>query len=339
MVKIMPTPDTHAKAWGVPRALTRARAIGIIEHAVAPNCSPHAVKATGFRAGRLYVNKKGVCMEFKVQRRPRPNTEKFSKEHFDTAYKFAEKAYKEFGTFIKCIVLFGSATRQQVPEGDIDILIVIDDLGIELRPEVVQTYRIITQKLIADISSSLHVTTLKLTSFWEYVKAGDPVAINILRDGVALVDTGMFDPLQMLLRQGRIRPTPEAVWSYFVRAPATIQNSKWHVLQACVDLYWAVVDAAHAALMRIGEVPPSPQHVAALMDDTLVKRRMIDKKYPLMMQNFFMLMKKITHREIKEIRGIDYDRYCKDAEDFINEMKRIVESRIEPKRPSAMKSE
>lgn len=275
-------------------------------------------------------------MEFKVQRQPRPNAEKYSKEHFDIAYKFAEKGYKEFGTFIKCIVLFGSATREQTPspEGDIDILIVIDDMSIELRPEVVQTYRIIVQKLIGDISQRLHITTLKLTSFWEYVKAGDPVAVNILRDGVALIDTGMFDPLQMLLRQGRIRPTPEAVWSYFVRAPATILNSKWHVLQACVDLYWAVVDAAHAALMRVDEIPPSPKHVAALLDDALVKRGMLDKKYPIIMQNFFDLMKKITHREIKSVRGLDYDRYCLDAEDFINQMKRIVESKIEAKKPS-----
>ncbi len=274
-------------------------------------------------------------MEFKVQRRSRPNVEKYSKEHFDIAYKFAEKSYKEFGTFIKCVVLFGSATREPSPspEGDIDILIVIDDMTIELRPEVVQTYRILVQKLIGDISPRLHITTLKLTSFWEYVKAGDPVAVNILRDGVALIDTGMFDPLQMLLRQGRIRPTPEAVWSYFVRAPATIQNSKWHILQACVDLYWAVVDAAHAALMRMDEIPPSPKHVAALMDDALVKHGMLDKKYPIMMQNFYDMMKRITHRQIKDVRGLDYDRYCADAEDFINQMKRIVESKIEPRRP------
>jgi predicted nucleotidyltransferase len=268
-------------------------------------------------------------MEFKVHKRPRPNTEKFSKDHIDIAYKFSEKAYKEFGTFIKCIVLFGSATREKKPVGDIDILIIIDDMSIELRPEVVQTYRIIVQKLVTNISSKLHITTLKLTSFWEFVKAGDPVAVNILRDGVALIDTGIFDPLQMLLRQGRIRPTPEAVWSYFVRAPATLQNSKWHILQAVVDLYWAVVDAAHAALMRVGEVPPSPKHVPALMEEVLVKRKLCHKKYPLVMKNFYELMKRITHRQIKDMRGLDYDRYSKEAEDFINEMKHIVESKID----------
>src|SRR3989344_9495197 len=115
-------------------------------------------------------------MEFKVERRPRPNVEKYTRENYDIAYKFAEKAFKEFGTFVKAIILFGSMTKQtkessSSPEGDvgdIDVLLIVDDLSIELRPEVVQTYRIIIQKMIADISPKLHVTTLKLTSFWEY---------------------------------------------------------------------------------------------------------------------------------------------------------------------------
>jgi len=81
---------------------------------------------------------------------------------------------------------------------------------------------------------------MTLSSFWEYVRAGDPVVINILRDGLALVDSGFFDPLQALLFRGRIRPSQEAINNYYARAPTTLNNSMWHVLQATVDLYWAV---------------------------------------------------------------------------------------------------
>lgn len=266
-------------------------------------------------------------MEFQVEQRPRINIEKYSQEHFDIAYKFAEKAYKEFGSFVKAIILFGSATRKEKVTGDIDILIVVDDLSITLRPEVVQTYRILVEKMIADISPRLHVTTLKFTSFWEFVKAADPVAVNILRDGAALIDTGFFDPLQMLLMQGRIRPTAESTWSYFVRAPATLQNSKWHVIQATLDLYWAVIDAAHAVLMKVGEVPTSPEHVGNLMEDRLVRRKLLEPKYPQMMNNFYKLMKGITHRDIKEITGVQYDRYFRDAQEFVDRMKKFIEGR------------
>jgi predicted nucleotidyltransferase/uncharacterized protein (UPF0332 family) len=267
-------------------------------------------------------------MEFEVQKRGKMNKEKYHKEHFDIAYKFAEKAFKEFGTFVKAIILFGSATRKEAPEGDIDILIVVDDLSVVLRPEVVQTYRILTQKIIGNISPRLHITTLKLTSFWEYAKAGDPVAVNMLRDGVALIDTGFFEPLQMLLRHGRIRPSPESIWSYFVRAPATLQNSKWHLLQGTLDLYWAVIDAAHAALMKIGEVPPSPEHVADMLHERLVKNKLLHSRYPKMMNEFFHVMKAITHREVREIHGKQYDEYYKKAEEFVRVMKKLIESDV-----------
>ncbi|MBU0536021.1 MAG: hypothetical protein KKE20_03585 [Nanoarchaeota archaeon] len=270
-------------------------------------------------------------MDFKVEQRPKQNIERYSREELDIAYKFAKSAYKEFGTFTKAIVLFGSMVRKQQSaegaRGDIDILIIVDDLSLSIGPEVAETYRIIQQKQIRDISPRLHVTTLKLTSFWEFVRMGDPVAINMLRDGTSLLDTGFFDPLQMLLKQGRIRPTAESIWNYFIRAPATIVNSKWHILQATLDLYWAVIDSAHAALMRMGEIPPTPEHVSDLLQDILVKQGKLNQKYPVIMRNFYELSRKITHRELKEVTGEQYSKYLADAQDFVNAMKVIVEQR------------
>lgn len=266
-------------------------------------------------------------MDFKFEPSVKPNKDKFSKETIDLAYDFSKKAYKEFGTFIKAIILFGSAVREDMPEGDIDVLIIVDDLSIVLKGEVVETYRIIVQKIINDISPRLHITTLKLTSFWEYVKAGDPVAVNILRDGFSLIDTGFFDPLQVLLRQGRIRPTPEAVWSYFIRAPATLQNSRWHIVQGTIDLYWAAIDAAHAALMKTGEVPPTPAHVADLLNDKFVKSKKLKFRYVVIMREIYNLAKKIMHREITEVKGEEYQKHYQQVKEFINEMKRIVEGK------------
>ena len=207
-------------------------------------------------------------MEFRIQQRENPNKNNYSKEEFDTAYRFAKKVYKEFGNFIKAIVLFGSAARKTGSgKGDIDILVVVNDVTTVITGEMVEAYRVIMERLVNETSQRLHVTTLKLTNFWEYIRKGDPIGINLLRDGVSLVDSGFFDPLQALLYQGRIRPTWESVWTYFSRAPQTLHNSKWHILQATIDLYWAVIDAAHAALMKIGEIPPSPGHVADMLEE------------------------------------------------------------------------
>ena len=183
----------------------------------------------------------------------------------------------------------------------------------------------IVQRSIVRVSTKLHITTMRFTSFWEYMRNGDPVAINLLRDGVALIDSGFFDPMQMLLKKGRIRPTQESIWTYYSRAPNTLHNSKWHLLQGVLDLYWAVIDSAHAALMKVGEIPPTPEHVADLMEEKLVKRKMLEHKYVVIMRNFYKLMKMVTHRELVEIKGEEFDHYYKTAEEFVNRMRKIIE--------------
>jgi len=265
-------------------------------------------------------------MKFDIPRKEHPNLERYYKEDIDTSYKFANEIYKELGSLIRAVVIFGStARRTKQPGGDIDVLVIIDDLVMSMSPEVVEAYRIIVQNAIVRISTKLHVTTMRFTSFWEYMRNGDPVAINLLRDGVALIDSGFFDPMQVLLKRGKIRPTQESIWTYYARAPNTLHNSKWHLLQAVIDLYWAVVDSAHAALMKVGEIPPTPEHVADLMEQKLVKRKMLEHKYVLIMRNFYRLMKMVTHREIVEIKGEEFERYYKIAEDFVNRMRRIIE--------------
>ena len=265
-------------------------------------------------------------MKFDIPKKQHPNLERYYRQDIEISYRFANEIYRELGSFIRGVILFGSAARKtKGPEGDIDILIVVDDLMMSMTPELVEAYRLIVQKSIVKTSTKLHITTMRFTSFWEYMRNGDPVAINLLRDGVALIDSGFFDPMQMLLKKGRIRPTQESIWTYYARAPATLSNSKWHIAQGVIDLYWAVIDAAHAALMKVGEIPPTPEHVADLLEQKLVKKNMLEHKYVITMRNFYRLMKMITHREISEVKGHEYDHYLKQAEEFVHRMRKIIE--------------
>lgn len=270
-------------------------------------------------------------MEFKIEKRTRETELHFPDEDFNIAREFAKRVYQEFGTFVKALILFGSVTKGQrmAKEADIDILIVIDDVSINLSRELTQTYRIITEKILADMPDSdrLHVQSMKFSSWWEYVRAGDPVAINVLRYGISLIDTGIFDPLQALLDNGRIRPTREAIYTYFTMAPASVHRAKDHLLSAMVDLYWATIDAAHAALMSLGEIPPSPEHVADLLEAKMVKKGLLKKKYADIMRQNYITFKKIIHRDIKEVDGNDYDQYKKQTAIFVNEIRKFLEKK------------
>ena len=268
-------------------------------------------------------------MDFSIKEREHSNIRNYSGDDYKLAKKFADAMQKELGDFLKAAILFGSTARQERPlyERDIDVLMLINDLTLVLSPEVVQAYRVITEKVASDISKRLHITTMKLTNFWEYMRNGDPLAVNMLRDGVPLYDIGVFEPMQMLLFQGRIRPTKESIYVYFARAPATLVNADWHVLQATLDLYWAVVDAAHAALMKVGEVPPTPSHIAKMIYEKLVKKKLVSKRAADTMDFFYTLSKQITHREIRDIPGKKFDEYNALANDFVDTMRRFIEGK------------
>ncbi|MGM5483733.1 MAG: nucleotidyltransferase domain-containing protein [Nanobdellota archaeon] len=270
-------------------------------------------------------------MDFKVDKKKSPNLNKYKKDELDYALSFSKEAHKEFGQLIKGIVLFGSAAKKLNKENtsnsdDIDILMILNDVNININKEMMEAYKIICEKIIAKTSKKIHITTLKFSSFWDYVRKVDPVAINILRDGVALIDTGFFDPLQGLLMQGKIRPTFESIWSYFNRAPASINKSRQHLINATTDLYWGVCDSAHAVLMKFGCVPSSPDKLADLMESKLVKKGYCSKRYPEMIRFFYKLQKEIEHRVISDISGADYEKYYSKAQSFVKKMRTIINS-------------
>lgn len=265
-------------------------------------------------------------MEFKIERKGNENYHRYPTHNLTKAQEFANDLKKEFDTFILSVILFGSSARHEAkPTSDIDVLVVTDDTTFIITEPLIEAYRLTIEKLVPQISLQLHITSMTFTSFWEHVRGSDPVVMNVLRDGVPLLDVGFFTPLQQLLRQGRIRPSEESVWRYYGQAPRTMVNSRWHVLQATLDLYWAVIDAAHAALMSRNEVPPTPEHVADMLERVFARPRLLEKSYVDTMRDFYKMSKMITHRELKEVSGPEYERHFHRADEFVKRMRRLIE--------------
>ncbi len=264
-------------------------------------------------------------MEVSIEGKKPPVKGIYTDDDMLIATTFAKKIQKDLPKLVKAIVLFGSFARQKERGSnyDIDVLLVIDDVRVVLTDELMATYKLIIDGHMADTSKRLHVITLKLTTLWEYTRAGDPIIINVLRDGFPLIDFGFFEPMQALLYRGKIRPTHESIAAYYNKAPMTLSNASYHVNQAIVDLYWAVIDSAHAALMSQGYIPPSPKHVPDLLNQ-LVKQGKLSSKYVKIAREMYKIMKKITHREVNAISGKHYDTYRKNAEAFVKQMETFV---------------
>jgi predicted nucleotidyltransferase/uncharacterized protein (UPF0332 family) len=273
-------------------------------------------------------------MQFKIQRRANARAQtpsyhkKYPKKELESARKLAKKMYNEMGDFIVAMTLFGSAARGSHKKHDIDVLIIIDDVRVNMSRELIEAYRIILAKSVASVDPKrLHVQTMTWTNFWEYVRTGDPVAINILRDSISIIDHGFFDPLQTLLFQGRIRPSKESIWTYFSLAPTSLNSSKQHITAAILDLYWAAIDAAHAALMSTGEIPPSPAHVADMIQKKLVEPGLVPASSATLMKHMYILSKQITNGKYSHLEGEDYDKYYRHVDKFVKQMQAIIEKR------------
>ena len=242
------------------------------------------------------------------------------------ARRFADQAVAHVGSFLSSAVLFGScAVGSAQGTSDIDVLLVVDDVRNAVTDASTRAYQDVVSGLATKTSPRLHLNTLRLSNFFEYCREGDPVVVSMLRDGIILHDNGFFGAAQMLLQQGRIRPSKEAIWTYYARPANALRSARKHLLSACVDLYWAAIDSAHAALMSVGEVPPSPEHVPAILECALARKGLLPQSVPKTVRELYHLQKGITHREIKEVTGEQYDAYWTETLKAVDALRTVVE--------------
>ncbi len=255
------------------------------------------------------------------------------KKETDIAMDFATKVYQKFNKTVKSIVLFGSATKQAQSAGsDIDIMILIDDVSIKWDQELITWYREELNKILKanPYEKNLHINTIKLSTWWEDLLRGDPVIINMIRSGEAMIDFGgFFEPLKYLLAKGKIKSTPEAIYSCLQRAPVHIARSRASELGSIEGLFWAMVDSAHAALIAADISPSSPEHVPVDLKEVFVNTGKLKMKYVIWYRDLLILHKKIVHGEISDLKGVVIDEWQERTEEFLKTMAELVKELIE----------
>lgn len=273
---------------------------------------------------------------------PKKPPKKLRKKDFPTlhlkgereiAMDFSAKVYQKFDKIVKSIILFGSSVKNtSVEKSDIDIIIVVDDAVVQWDQELIAWYREELGKLIMQnpYSKELHINTVRLTTWWQDLIRGDPVVINIIRYGESLIDFGgFFNPLKILLQQGKIRSTPEAVYTCLQRAPMHLARSNSAELGAVEGIYWAMVDSAHALLISAEIPPPSPEHIPLLLKEHFVDKGLLGMKYVKWYREIFSWHKKVAHGDITNIQGIELDTWQERADEFIRTMAEIIDKLIE----------
>jgi uncharacterized protein (UPF0332 family) len=132
-----------------------------------------------------------------------------------------------------------------------------------------------------------------------------------------------------LLQEGKIKSTPEAIYTALERAPEHLARSRSSQLGAIEGLYWAMVDSSHAALMAAKQSPPSPEHIPIMLKEVFVDTNHLKMKYVIWYRDLYLLHRKLIHGDISMIKGDDLDIWRQRTEEFLNEMVSLVKKLVE----------
>ena len=253
----------------------------------------------------------------------------------DIAMDFGLKIYKQYDQIIKSVIFFGSgAKKKSKKNSDIDILIIIDDVVVKWDMELIAWYREELGRLVRSnpYIRPLHINTMKLSTWWEDLMRGDPVVLNILRYGESVIDFGgFFNPLKVLMARGKIKSTPEAIYTLLQRSPKHMLRSRQSLLAAVDGLYWTMIDSAHAALISLDIEPASPEDIPTVLRESFVKKKLLNKKYVEYYEEVHGVAKKIIHGEIVSVKGKDLDRWFTLTDDFLREIAKLVDDILKKK--------
>lgn len=264
-------------------------------------------------------------MEMDLEKKGPHNIERVPDQRFRDVRAFVDKVVKENEGMVASVVL----KRPSVSGERLDLMFVLDDLNSVIFDPQVREFTVAASEMAYGSTLPLHCDAVLASVFWEGFLSRDVDTLQMAREGLVVHDNGFFLPVQDLLVSGKVRPSKESMNVYFVKAERSMKTSNQKVGRAIIDLYWAVTDAAHAAVMVAGITPPSPKHLAEAVRRELVARNLIHKRCAEIVGRFYDSAKRIMHREVFEISGREFDSHLDDADFFLKEIRDFVREHVD----------
>src|SRR3989344_4366717 len=247
---------------------------------------------------------------------------------------------RKFDKYVASYVIGGSLVRGTAgKDSDVDVFVVVDDTDVKRmsRVELLEKLRGIIYDYIreatalAGVKNILNVQVWLLTDFWQRVKDAEPVAFTFIRDGIPLYDRGTFIPWKLLLKMGKIKPSPEAIDLYVKQSEQTEEFVKRRLLDAMVDIYYGVVTPTQAMMMLAGEEPPVPKSMVEEVRKVFVERKKIMSSSDFKtLEKAVHLFKQYEYGKLKEFPGTEVDTFLREAKAY-NEMLKGLRKKLEKK--------
>lgn len=254
--------------------------------------------------------------------------EKSKKRRIEKAEEFSEKLEEKLGDKLKVVAVWGSVPKgEHGVESDIDTLVILDDT--KLQKDVPKDAR---KKIRKKVNQAAKETderiTLQyfpfLTEFWDSLRKGEPLAIEAVRNGEPVYDTGLFMPAKRLLERGKIKATRETVKKRLKMAAAGYKKAENNLKQSLPHkLEQVMANAGQAPIMLVGKNPPAKENVPETLEEMFVEEEMLEQKYIEMAQELYDFGKK-GEKNSDEVTGEEVDEHLEKADDFVRRMHKLV---------------
>ncbi|MEK6910647.1 MAG: nucleotidyltransferase domain-containing protein [Nanoarchaeota archaeon] len=251
---------------------------------------------------------------------------------------------RKFDKYVATYVVAGSLVRGTAgKDSDVDVFVIIDDTDVKRmsRVELLERLRGMIHEYIreatalAGVKNILNVQVYLLTDFWQSVKDAHPVMFTFIRDGIPLWDRGTFIPWKLLLKMGKIKPSPEAIDLYMKQGEQTQDFVKRRLLDAMVDIYYGILTPTQSMTMLAGEGPEVPKNIVTQVRRLFVeKEKLMDEKNLKILEKAVHLFKQYEYGKLKEYPGKDLDVFLKECLEYnkmLRELRTKLEKRVQEK--------
>src|SRR3989344_4113308 len=248
---------------------------------------------------------------------------------------------RKFEKYVATYAVGGSLVRGTAgKDSDLDTFVVIDDTDVKKMPrmQLLEKLRgfiydyIREASALAGVKNILNVQVYLLTDFWQSVKDATPVIFTFIRDGVPMHDRGTFLPWKLLLKMGKIKPSPEAVDTFMKYGDQNESLVKRRLIDAMVDIYWGVITPTQALMMLAGHAPPVPKTIVEDVRREFVEKEKIMSPADLKTLAWVVgLYKDYEHAKLNSISGEEIDKLLKASKEYdahLKSLRKKLEGRL-----------
>ena len=254
--------------------------------------------------------------------------EKSKERRMEAAEEFSEKLVEKLGDKVKVVAVWGSVSKgEHGYDSDIDTLVILDDT--KLQKDVPQDAKKKIQKKVTNLAKETDERiTIQyfpfLTEFWDSLRKGEPLAIEAVRNGEPLYDTGLFMPAKRLLERGKISGTQESVRKRlkvgaagYKKAEKNLKSSTPHKLEQ------AMASAGQAPIMLAGRSPPGKEKVPGVLEEMFVEQEMLEQEYVEMAREIYEFGD-MGEKNPEDVTGELVDEHLNKTDEFIRRMHKLV---------------